>query len=223
MTPSSPPNRPPNPGRRDGVIPAEPQERGPKAAAAAKTTGSPVVDPAVVDAGPDRPARPDDGADPVIENGRPAGGGRRAGWWSQNTPGIPWTRMLLIGVICFAVWTLLDAPSLQRSAELSPLGTRRTVSLDVVGPIAALSRGLGLSHVVGWTDELFGRTPGGGPTLAAVDAVGGRSPRHAEPLRPQAHVGGRHTHRPDDDHDDDIADPRHPPDGGRPAAGAGGG
>ncbi len=76
--------------------------------------------------------------------------------------------MLFIGVVCFAVWLLLDAPSLQRSAQESPVGTRRTVSLDVVGPIAALSRGLGLSHVVGWTDELFGRTPGGGPTLAAV-------------------------------------------------------
>ena len=76
--------------------------------------------------------------------------------------------MLFIGVVCFAVWLVLDAPSLQRSAQEAPVGTRRTVSLDVVGPIAALSRGLGLSHVVGWTDELFGRTPGGGPTLAVV-------------------------------------------------------
>ncbi|MGB7050632.1 MAG: DUF459 domain-containing protein, partial [Acidimicrobiales bacterium] len=73
-----------------------------------------------------------------------------------------------LGVVCFAVWLVLDAPSLQRSAQEAPVGTRRTVSLDVVGPIAALSRGLGLSHVVGWTDELFGRTPGGGPTLAVV-------------------------------------------------------
>lgn len=80
--------------------------------------------------------------------------------------GIRWTRMLFIGVVCFAVWLLLDAPSLQRSATISPLGARRTVSLDVVGPIAALSRGLGLSHLVGWTDQALGRTPGGGPTLA---------------------------------------------------------
>jgi hypothetical protein len=76
--------------------------------------------------------------------------------------------MLFIGAVCFAVWLLLYAPSLQRSAQVSPLGTRRTVSLDVVGPLAALSRGLGLSHVVGWTDEVFGRTPGGGPSLASV-------------------------------------------------------
>ena len=80
--------------------------------------------------------------------------------------GIPWTRMLFIGVVCFGVWLLLDAPSLQRSATVSPLGTRRTVSLDVVGPIAAISRGLGLSHLVSWSDEALGRSPGGGPTLA---------------------------------------------------------
>ncbi len=36
--------------------------------------------------------------------------------------GIRWTRMLLIGVVCFAVWLLLDAPSLQRSATSRPLG-----------------------------------------------------------------------------------------------------
>ena len=77
--------------------------------------------------------------------------------------------MLFIGVVCFGVWLLLDAPSLQRSATVSPLGTRRTVSLDIVGPIAALSRTLGLSHVVGWTDEVLGRTPGGGPSLATAE------------------------------------------------------
>lgn len=81
---------------------------------------------------------------------------------------LPWTRVLYIGLICFAVWLVLDAPSLQKSAQSSPLGTRRTVSLDVTGPIAALSRGLGLSHIVGWTDEILGRSPGGGPSLAVV-------------------------------------------------------
>jgi hypothetical protein len=84
--------------------------------------------------------------------------------------------MLFIGLVCFGVWLLLDAPSLQRSATVSPLGTRRTVSLDVVGPIAALSRALGLSHVVGWTDEALGRTPGGGPALATA-TPGHRPPR----------------------------------------------
>jgi hypothetical protein len=112
-----------------------------------------------------------DGADDAAEvdgadtDPRARPGTRR---WPPAAPrdGIPWSRMLFIGVICFAVWLLLDAPSLQRSAVTSPLGTRRTVSLDVVGPIAALSRGLGLSHLVSWADEALGRTPGGGPALA---------------------------------------------------------
>jgi hypothetical protein len=78
---------------------------------------------------------------------------------------LPWTRVLKVGAICFAVWLLLDAPSLQKSAQASPLGSRRTVSLDLVGPVAAVSRGLGLAHVVGWTDDLLGRSVGGGPSL----------------------------------------------------------
>jgi hypothetical protein len=109
----------------------------------------------------------DDAADTSTEDGAPASLRVTRRWPVAAPPdGIPWSRMLFIGVICFAVWLLLDAPSLQRSATVSPLGTRRTVSLDVVGPIAALSRGLGLSHLVGWTDEALGRTPGGGPALA---------------------------------------------------------
>ncbi len=87
--------------------------------------------------------------------------------------------MLFIGLVCFGVWLLLDAPSLQRSATVSPLGARRTVSLDIVGPIAALSRTVGLSHVVGGTDAVLGRTPGGGPALAAE--APGRERSHPAP------------------------------------------
>ena len=95
-------------------------------------------------------------------------GGRsdHAFWERLPFPGVPWTRVLLIGAVCFGLWFLLDAPSLQRSAQTSPLGTRRTVSMDVVGPVAALSRTLGVSNVVNWTDSALGRSPGGGPTLA---------------------------------------------------------
>jgi len=101
---------------------------------------------------------------------------------STNQPGISWTRMLFIGAVCFAAWLLLDAPSLQHSAAVSPVGARRTVALDLTGPVAALSRTVGLSHVVGWTDGAFGRTPGGGPSLAlAVRARTGARPRPPGP------------------------------------------
>ena len=47
---------------------------------------------------------------------------------------LPWTRVLALGVAAFAVWFLLYAPTLQHNAQVSPVGTRRTVSLDVTGP-----------------------------------------------------------------------------------------
>jgi len=76
------------------------------------------------------------------------------------------------------IWLLLDAPTLQHNAKVSPVGTRRTVSLDVLGPIAAVSRGLGLSHVVSIGDGIIGRSgnqPGNG------SAVLTRGPHHGSP------------------------------------------
>lgn len=71
-----------------------------------------------------------------------------------------WTRVLALGVGAFAVWFLLFAPTLQHNAQVSPVGTRRTVSLDVVGPVAALSRALGLSHIVSVTGRGNGLSGG---------------------------------------------------------------
>jgi uncharacterized protein len=93
----------------------------------------------------------------------------------------PWQRVLRICVAAFLLWLLLDAPTLQHNAQVSPVGTRRTVSLDVLGPIAATSRALQVSHIVSWTDEATGRTgnrPGNGAvtTLGPVTPHGGGQP-----------------------------------------------
>jgi hypothetical protein len=103
--------------------------------------------------------------------------GHHAFWERLPFPGVPWRRVLTIGVVCFGLWFLLDAPSLQHSAQVSPLGSRRTVSLDVVGPMAALSRTLGLSSVVGSADRALARTPGGGPALAVPIRKPKRKPK----------------------------------------------
>lgn len=92
--------------------------------------------------------------------------GDHAFWERLPFRGVSWTRALFIGLVCFGLWFLLDAPSLHQAAQESPLGTRRTVSLAVTGPVAALSRAFGLSSVVGAADRAMGRTPGGGPSLA---------------------------------------------------------
>ena len=64
---------------------------------------------------------------------------------------LPWTRVLLLGLLAFAVWFLLFAPTLQHNAQVSPVGERRTISLDITRPIAALSRALQLSRIVSAT------------------------------------------------------------------------
>jgi uncharacterized protein len=87
---------------------------------------------------------------------------------------VPWRRALLVGLIAFSVWVVLDAPTLLHSAEASPLGARRSVAVAVLRPLSALSRDLGLSHVVGAADKVLGRD---GPGVLQA----GRVP--APPLR----------------------------------------
>jgi len=89
---------------------------------------------------------------------------------------LPWTKVFVLGLGAFAVWFVLFAPTLQHDAQVSPVGTRRTVSLDVTGPVAALSRALQLSRIVsatGRSNRLPGGTVGlsvsGPPPVAAKD------------------------------------------------------
>jgi len=108
--------------------------------------------------GTDAPAPPRE--DAVESNGRrPPPPDRRAR--------ARWTRVLGLGAGAFGVWLLLFAPTLQHNAQVSPVGTRRTVSLDLVGPFAALSRSLQLSHIVSATGR-SNRLPGGTEGLIAV-------------------------------------------------------
>ncbi len=84
---------------------------------------------------------------------------------------VRWTYVLAVSVLAFCVWLVLDAPTLQHNAQVSPVGVRRTVALDILGPIAALSRGLELSHVVSVGNGVLGRhgnVPGNGSTLISV-------------------------------------------------------
>ncbi len=90
----------------------------------------------------------------------------------------PWQRVLALGVAAFALWFLLFAPTLQHNAQVSPVGTRRTVSLDVTGPVAAISRALQLSHIVSVTGRGDGLSGGaGGLTVAGPRPVSGPAPK----------------------------------------------
>jgi len=129
---------------------------------------------------------PRGGVDPLVPP-RPAG--RPADW----------RRVLSVSVLAFFLWFVLDAPTLQHNAQVSPVGARRTVSLDLVGPIAAVSRGLGLGHVVSGLNRLLdreGNRPGNGAGLAPEKPVTPLTtppttlplPTAASPLRPNPHV-----------------------------------
>jgi lysophospholipase L1-like esterase len=94
----------------------------------------------------------------------------------------PWRHVLKLGVAAFALWFLLYAPTLQHNAQVSPVGTRRTVSLDLTGPVAAVSRALQLSHIVSITGRGSGLGgPSGGLTVSGPrpggQAVGGSQPK----------------------------------------------
>jgi len=132
---------------------------------------------------PERRAQAEDVTDLLVAR-RPAG--RAADW----------RRVLWISLLAFALWLVLDAPTLQHNAQVSPVGTRRTVSLDLVGPIAAVSRGLGLGHVVSGLNSLLGRQgnrPGNGAPLVPKRSTKPPTtttlplPSAAAPLRPNPH------------------------------------
>jgi hypothetical protein len=115
----------------DTDLPTPPAASGPAAAAAA-APAPPTVPPA------DEP-----GTVWVTDED---GGGPRDG-----RVRLPWTRVLLLGALAFGVWFLLFAPTLQHNAQVSPVGTRRTISLDITRPFATLSRALQLSRLVSAT------------------------------------------------------------------------
>lgn len=118
----------------------------------------------------------------TTEDGPPAGepGGELPGRGRRR---IPWTRALWVSLVGFAVWLLLFAPTLQRNAQASPVGTRRSVSLAILGPIATMSRVLQVSHVVSVADGVIGK--GGGTGVhSAVSSLGPPVPRTPPPTAP---------------------------------------
>jgi len=101
----------------------------------------------------------------------------------------PWQRVLRICVASFLVWLLLFAPTLQHNAQVSPVGSRRTFALDLLGPVAATSRALQVSHFVSWVDEATGRT-GNQPGHGAISTIG---PRHGHGPHPKPPPGSGTT------------------------------
>jgi hypothetical protein len=75
-------------------------------------------------------------------------------------------------LVALLLWTVLDAPALARSAEGSHLGTRRRAALDLLKPVAALDRAVGLAAVTGWVESALGH---GVPPMPRVASASGAS------------------------------------------------
>lgn len=81
-------------------------------------------------------------------------------------------RVLVAMLVCFLVWGLLDAQSLERSAEASPLGIRRTVALGVLRPLSGLSGILGIREVADLMERALGRDPNAAPGGGGLPGFG---------------------------------------------------
>jgi len=93
--------------------------------------------------------------------------------------------VLVAGGTCFLLWLLMFAPTLQHNAQAGPLGIRRTAALDVLGPVAALSRTLHLNGLTHVTNEALGRQGQGS---------GGSTEPVPPPPTPSSHPhGGGHA------------------------------
>jgi hypothetical protein len=73
---------------------------------------------------------------------------------------MPAGRALVVLLVCLLTWTLLYAPTMKRAADASPIGTRRTISLAVLTPFAAVSEWIGLDALTGTIERAVGRDSG---------------------------------------------------------------
>lgn len=104
---------------------------------------------------------------------RKAGAGHTGAFGEPGEPGaflephgrrtMPAGRVLIVMLVALLVWALLYAPSLKRASEAQPLGTRRTVSLWVLGPLAAFSDAVRLSTATDGASQALGRDPDAAP------------------------------------------------------------
>lgn len=84
---------------------------------------------------------------------------------------MPAGRVLIVILVAVLVWGVLYAPSLKRASEAQPLGARRTVSLWVLRPVAAISDFVQLTSLTDGAIRALGRDPNEAPG-GAIDVPG---------------------------------------------------
>jgi uncharacterized protein len=73
---------------------------------------------------------------------------------------MPAGRVLVVVVVSLLTWTCMYAPTLKRAADASEIGLRRTISIALLTPIAAVSDWIGVDELADAIERAAGRTPG---------------------------------------------------------------
>ncbi|CAN5710613.1 hypothetical protein BH18ACT17_BH18ACT17_08720 [soil metagenome] len=105
---------------------------------------------------------------------------------------MPAGKVLVVIIVALLTWGVLYAPSLKRASEAQPLGTRRTVSLWVLRPVAAISDFVQLTSATDGASRALGRDPNAAPggtldvpepdALPTLDPSASTSPQPVEPV-----------------------------------------
>jgi uncharacterized protein len=103
---------------------------------------------------------------------------------------MPAGRVFIVMSVCLLLWGFLFAPDMKRAAEASPDGTRRTVALAILRPLAAIGDALQLTKVTDAVERALGRDPD--------EAPGGELVVPPETIPSHGENGGEdvHTHGP---------------------------
>ena len=110
---------------------------------------------------------------------------------------LPWTSVLGLMAAILVIWLVLDATTLQHNAQVSPVGTRRTVALTLLNPLASTTRVLQIADPELAASYLLGRDSTGsgsgrtftvaGPTRPARRPTHQQGPVTTTTLNPLTH------------------------------------
>ncbi|MEA2550523.1 MAG: uncharacterized protein QOE25_292 [Actinomycetota bacterium] len=96
---------------------------------------------------------------------------------------MPAGRALIVVLVCLLTWALLDAPTMKQQADASPPGVRRTLSLAVLTPLAAISSVTQITRATEAVRAALGKdaetAPGGALTIPTVSSRVANSPAPA--------------------------------------------
>ena len=105
----------------------------------------------------------------------------------QQPRTLAWRSVLGLMAAALAIWLLLDAVTLEHNAEVSPIGTRRSVAMAVLRPLAAISRFTQVSRLESTANGVLGRSTvgSGGHTFVVIapPVVQANSTKHP-PIHP---------------------------------------